>query len=189
MFIQTEDTPNPNSMKFNPGEQVNPGEPLYCASVRESTRSPLAVTLFTIPEVESVFLGSDFITVTKKNDADWNLLKPEILTIIMDFFVSGKVILHEKAESSSDVTEDIEDGEYSAIVEQIKELIEQQVRPAVAQDGGDIIFRSFENGVVKLKLQGACSGCPSSTITLKNGIENMLKHYIPEVISVEAADE
>lgn len=183
MFIQTEDTPNPNSIKFIPGKDVSPDKPMNFKSSKECAESPLAEHLFTIKHVDGVFLGKDFVTITKEPSADWGLIKSEILLSLMDFFSSGKtVLLKSKIDTSSTNT-----AEDSKIVAEIKEIIEHKVRPAVAQDGGDIIFHSFENGIVKLELHGACSGCPSSTVTLKNGIENMLKHYVPEVDSVEAA--
>lgn len=182
MFIQTEETPNPQTLKFIPdGEKVLGDKTAQFNSQKQAaTKSPLAMQLFAIKGVSSIFFGSDFITITKIDDLDWDKLKPEITGVIMDFFVSGKEIMFEKAES-----EKKSDEEDSDVVKQIKELIEIKVRPAVAMDGGDIIFHSFEDGVVFLELHGACSGCPSSTITLKNGIENMLKHYVPEVEAVE----
>ena len=188
MFIQTEETPNPNSIKFVPGEVVlgDTTDPVHFSSVRDAYYSPLATSLFTVPEVSAVFLGSDFITITKGDDSNWEIIKPEILTIIMDHFVSDRSVIDTSVKL--DVNKE-HVGYDSEIVEQIKELIETQVRPAVAQDGGDIVFVDFVNGVVKLKLRGACSGCPSASITLKNGIENMLKHYIPEVLSVESVDD
>lgn len=182
MFIQTENTPNPNSIKFLPGKDVCPEKPMNFKSEEESTDSPLAQILFKIKHVDSVFFGKDFVTITKEESADWGKMKSEILLSLMDFFSSGNSVFTKKKETSSTPQED------SKIVAEIKEIIEQKVRPAVAQDGGDIIFHSFEDGIVKLELHGACSGCPSSTITLKNGIENMLKHYVPEVESVEAVD-
>ena len=143
----------------------------------------MALQLLEISGIDGVFFGRDFITVTKNEKTEWPKIKTEILATIMDFYVSGKPIMFEqKSENSSEADED------SDIVKQIKELIEIKVRPAVAMDGGDIIFHSFEDGIVKLQLKGSCSGCPSSTITLKNGIENMLKHYVPEVVSVEQVD-
>lgn len=181
MFIQTEDTPNPNSIKFLPGKDVCPEEPMNFKSKEESGDSPLAQLLFDIKHVSSVFFGKDFVTITKEESADWGKMKSEILLSLMDFFSSNNSVLTKKKEASS--TE-----EDSKIVSEIKEIIEHKVRPAVAQDGGDIIFHSFKDGIVKLELHGACSGCPSSTVTLKNGIENMLKHYVPEVESVEAVD-
>lgn len=187
MFIQTATTPNPQTLKFLPGQTVLGEGTAQFNNEEEAGRSPLASELFKIEEVEAVFFGSDFISVTKKEDASWDLLKPHILTTVMDHFVAGKPVMAEdtKAESPKDSGEND-----SELVQQIKELIETRVRPAVAMDGGDIIFRGFDekDGVVQLELHGACSGCPSSTITLKQGIENMLKHYVPEVSSVEAVE-
>jgi len=180
MFIQTETTPNPHSLKFIPGITVLEGAPIHFASVREAANSPLAQALFTIPEVSSVFLGSDFITISKDPASEWHIIKPDILSVIMEHFVAKRPVLLNKAAEKTDSSED------SEIVQQIKELLDTHIRPAVAQDGGDIVYRGFEDGIVKLALRGSCSGCPSSSMTLKNGIENMLKHYVPEVIGVEA---
>lgn len=187
MYIQTEDTPNPNALKFLPGEKVMPSGTIYVDHASDAARSPLAELLFKIGHVEAVFLGADFITVTKAAEAKWEILKPMILMEIMDFYVQGKSVLptagtKEKAAAVAEYDEN------DPLIKQILELIEHRVRPAVAQDGGDIIFRSFDaaTGAVTLELHGACSGCPSSTATLKDGIENMLKHYVPEVTSVEA---
>jgi Fe-S cluster biogenesis protein NfuA len=180
MFIQTEPTPNPLTLKFIPGVTVLESGTAFFTRKEDAEVSPLAATLFDIEGVTGVFLGSDFITITKDEASHWEALKPILLTTIMDHFVAGKpVILSTQKEAASDEND-------SDIVKQIKELIETRVRPAVAQDGGDIIYRGFEDGIVKLELHGSCSGCPSSTITLKNGIENMLKHYVPEVVAVEA---
>jgi Fe-S cluster biogenesis protein NfuA len=187
MYIQTEETPNPNALKFLPGEQVMPSGTIYVDHIDDAARSPLAEVLFKIGHVQAVFLGSDFITVTKATEAKWEILKPMILTEIMDFYIQGKSVLP----AASGEIKEAAAAEYDAndpLIKQIVEIIEQRVRPAVAQDGGDIIFRSFDanSGLVTLELHGACSGCPSSTATLKDGIENMLKHYVPEVTSVEA---
>ncbi len=183
MFIQTQETPNPETLKFIPsGETVLGNETAEFKNQKSAaTKSPLALQLLEILGVESVFFGSDFITITKGAKSSWQEIKSEILATIMDFYVSGKPIMFEQKTSENSP----ENSQDSEIVKQIKELIEIKVRPAVAMDGGDIIFDSFEDGIVKLQLKGSCSGCPSSTITLKNGIENMLKHYIPEVLSVE----
>ena len=181
MFIQTEATPNPSTLKFLPGQDVLGDKTANFTKAEDAESSPLAKVLFEIDNVDSVFLGSDFISVTKSENSGWDLLKTEILTTIMEHFVSGKPVLIEDGQK----VEEAPAEEDSEIVSQIKELIETRVRPSVAQDGGDIIFHGFENGVVKLEMHGACAGCPSSTITLKNGIENMLKHYVPEVESVE----
>lgn len=186
MYIQTEETPNPNALKFLPGEQVMPSGTLYIDHKEDAKRSPLTEILFKIEYVRAVFLGDDFITVTKDPESKWEILKPMILTEIMDFYVQGKSVLP-TAEDKKEPAK-IEYDENDPLVKQIVELIETRVRPAVAQDGGDIIFRGFnqDSGLVTLELHGACSGCPSSTATLKDGIENMLKHYVPEVQSVEA---
>ncbi|MDA0781708.1 MAG: NifU family protein [Rickettsiales bacterium] len=184
MFIQTETTPNPATLKFIPGESVLGSSTANFNSKEEAVRSPLATALFDINGIEAVFLGSDFISVTKNQDNDWSHLKTEVLTTIMEHYVAGKPVMSgDGSKASAESNEDDDE-----IVKQIKELIETRVRPSVAQDGGDIIFHGFENGIVKLEMHGACSGCPSSTITLKNGIENMLKHYVPEVESVEAIE-
>jgi len=184
MFIQTESTPNPATLKFLPGREVmGEGAVADFPSAEQAARSPLAKTLFTIPEVSRVFFGSDFISVTKR-DGDWKHLKPAILGAVMEHFTQGLPLL----EGAAEETEESYSDEDSEVVEQIKELIETRVRPAVAQDGGDIIFKGFDgsSGVVSLQLQGSCAGCPSSTMTLKNGIENMLRHYVPEVTAVES---
>ena len=186
MFIQTESTPNPATLKFLPGRDVmGEGRVADFPSPESADRSPLAKALFTVPEVARVFFGADFISVTKR-DGDWKHLKPAILGAVMEHFTQGLPLFEGGAqEEESEEQYSEEDGE---VVEQIKELIETRVRPAVAADGGDIIFRGFDgqSGVVSLHLQGSCAGCPSSTITLKNGIENMLRHYVPEVTAVEA---
>lgn len=186
MFIQTEETPNPASLKFIPDGQIvlEKGVVEFKNQKQAATKSPLALQLFEIKGVESMLFGHDFITVTKSANVEWQNIKTEILATIMDFYVSGKPVMYEqKAEEQTSNEED------SEIVKQIKELIEIKVRPAVAMDGGDIIYRNFEEGIVYLELKGSCSGCPSSTITLKSGIENMLKHYIPEVLGVEQVSE
>lgn len=193
MFIQTEDTPNPQSMKFLPGQPVL-GEGalgMDFPTVESAESSPLAQLLFETDGVMGVYLGADFITVTKAEAVEWMHIKPALLGAIADFMVSGLPVLKEGAEAHSGKPatplEDYE-AEDREVVEQIIELIETRVRPAVAADGGDIVFKHFEprTGIVFLAMQGACSGCPSSTMTLKAGIENMLKHYVPEVASVEA---
>ncbi len=181
MFIQTEQTPNPASLKFLPGRPVLPAGTANFPSRESADRSPLAVRLFEIDGVTGVFLGNDFITVSKGEDRDWYLLKPSILGVIMEHFTAGRAVI---AEGTGEAEEaEVEDDE---IVAQIKELLDTRIRPAVAQDGGDIIFQGFDSGVVYLHLQGSCAGCPSSTMTLKAGIENMLRHYIPEVVEVRA---
>lgn len=184
MFIQTESTPNPATLKFLPGRDVmGEGGVADFPDASSAGRSPLAKALFSIPDVSRVFFGADFISVTKR-DGDWKHLKPAILGAVMEHFTAGLPLL----EGSADETEESYADEDSDIVVQIKELIETRVRPAVAQDGGDIIFKGFDgaSGVVSLHLQGSCAGCPSSSMTLKNGIENMLRHYVPEVTAVEA---
>jgi Fe-S cluster biogenesis protein NfuA len=184
MFIQTEETPNPATLKFIPSDQVIISKETieFKNQKQAATKSPLALQLFEIAGVEAIFFSQDFITITKSEKFEWSKIKTEISSTILDFFISNKPIMFEYD------SEKIDDSQDSEIVKQIKELIEIKVRPAVAMDGGDIIFHSFEEGIVKLQLKGSCSGCPSSTITLKNGIENMLKHYIPEVESVEQID-
>lgn len=182
MFIQTEATPNPLTLKFLPGREVLAEGTVFYTSAEGAKDSPLAVSLFQTDGVAAVFLSGDFISVTKTQAADWETLKPLLLTVILDHFTAGKPVM-QKAEAKPTETSGAEDTELEA---QIRELIDTRVRPAVAQDGGDIIFKSFEEGVVKLELHGACQGCPSSSATLKQGIENMLKHYVPEVVAVEA---
>lgn len=183
MFIQTEATPNPATLKFLPGQQVMGSDTANFPDREAAARSPLAERLFQIEGVTGVFLGSDFVTVTKSDDKEWHLIKPAILGVVMEHFTAGRPIVLESQVEDDDAADYGEDGE---VVAQIKELIDTRVRPAVAQDGGDIVFEGFENGVVFLHMQGACSGCPSSTATLKMGIENMLRHYIPEVVEVRA---
>lgn len=192
MFIQTEVTPNPTTLKFIPDGEIvlESGTAEFKNQKQAATASPLALQLFAIFGVQSIFFGRDFITITKKDDAQWDKMKAEIMPTIMDFYVSKKPIMFEKADDKKGEDNSADDSANdSDIVKQIKELIEIKVRPAVAMDGGDIVFHSFEDGIVKLELKGACSGCPSSTITLKNGIEGMLKHYIPEVVSVEQIED
>ena len=193
MFIQTEETPNPATLKFIPDGHVvlKNGTAEFKNQKQAESKSPLALQLFTITGVEAVFFGHDFITITKSGNAVWKYLTSEIQAVIMDFFLTGKEPMCENKENenSNEANKNLPEEGDSEIVKQIKELIEIKVRPAVAMDGGDIIFHSFENGVVYLMLKGSCSGCPSSTVTLKSGIENMLKHYIPEVESVEQVSE
>lgn len=188
MFIQTQDTPNPETLKFIPGIQILPeGTMSFNKANADYSVSPLVEILMQYEGVKGVFLAQDFLTVTKEPSYSWETLKVLLLSSIMDYIVAGYPIIleHDKKIVSNSQSEKIEDSE---IVQQIKELIETRVRPAVAQDGGDIVFHNFENGVVYLELHGSCSGCPSSIVTLKQGIENMLKHYIPEVESVEAVN-
>jgi Fe-S cluster biogenesis protein NfuA len=181
MFIQTEQTPNPATLKFLPGRAVMEQGTADFPSADAAHRSPLAERLFAVEGVQGIFLGADFITVTKSDDRDWQILKPMILGSIMEHYTSGAAVVNEGAQKD-------EAGEDSEIVVQIKELLETRVRPAVAQDGGDIVFRSYEDGIVYLQMQGSCSGCPSSSATLKIGIENLLKHYIPEIREVRPAE-
>ncbi len=184
MFIQTEQTPNPATLKFIPGETVLTDGTADFKTAASAERSPLAGRLFQVTGISGVFLGSDFITVTKLDDEDWQVLKPQILGIIMEHYTSGRPMLVEAADGAE------EDGEEDdEIVAQIKELLDTRVRPAVAQDGGDITFEKFEDGVVYLHMQGSCAGCPSSTATLKHGIENMLRYYVPEVEEVRPAGQ
>jgi Fe-S cluster biogenesis protein NfuA len=181
MFIQTEQTPNPATLKFLPGRIVMASGTADFPTADSAKRSPLAERLFGVAGVAGVFLGADFVTVTKAADQDWHVLKPAILGVIMEHFTAGRPVIDEhelEAESAEDDDE---------VVAQIRDLIETRVRPAVAQDGGDITFQRFEDGVVYLHMRGACAGCPSSTATLKAGIENMLRHYVPEVIEVRAS--
>ncbi|MBL8671641.1 MAG: NifU family protein [Alphaproteobacteria bacterium] len=178
MFIQTEETPNPATLKFLPGRAVMDAGTADFQDAERAGRSPLAERLFKVDGVRGVFLGSDFITVSKVEAKEWHLMKPAILGVIMEHFTSGQPVIAATAGAVESA------GEDSEIVQQIKELIDTRVRPAVAQDGGDIVFDRFEDGVVYLHMQGSCSGCPSSTATLKMGIENMLRHYIPEVAEV-----
>jgi Fe-S cluster biogenesis protein NfuA len=183
MFIQTEPTPNPLTMKFIPGVPVLESGTKFYTGLESAKESPLARALFEAGDVEAVFFGSDFITITKNEKSHWEAMRPILLSVILDHFTAGKPVIVSGATAIS--TTNAEDSE---LVKQIKELIDTRVRPAVAQDGGDIIFRGFEDGIVQLELHGSCSGCPSSTVTLKNGIENMLKHYVPEVVAVEAVN-
>ena len=178
MFIQTEPTPNPATLKFLPGRAVMDSGTANFTEAAAAKTSPLAERLFALEGVTGVYLGADFITVSKAADLDWLGLKPVVLAAIMDHFTSGQPVM------TGAPAEDTAGEEDDEVVAQIKELLETRVRPAVAQDGGDIIFHSFEDGVVYLHMQGSCSGCPSSTATLKAGIENMLRHYIPEVRAV-----
>ena len=184
MFIQTEQTPNPATLKFIPGQAVLADGTVDFRSADEAAgKSPLAERLFRIDDVSGVFLGADFISVTKSDAAEWPLLKPAILGVIMEHFTAGNAIMTEGASNEAEEDYNEEDAE---VVSQIKELLETRVRPVVAQDGGDIVFHGFQRGVVLLQMRGACGNCPSSTMTLKNGIENMLRHYVPEVTEVRA---
>ena len=177
MFIQTETTPNPATLKFIPGRAVMAEGTANFPTADSAARSPLARRLFGLAGVTGVFLGADFITVAKADEAEWLALKPQVLGAIMQHFTAGEPIVLDAPKAAVEEESD-------EIVAQIKELLETRVRPAVAQDGGDIIFDHYADGVVYLHMQGSCSGCPSSTATLKAGIENMLRHYIPEVTEV-----
>lgn len=185
MFIQTESTPNPASLKFIPGQLILTSGTADYRSAADAVASPLAQRLFAIDGVNGVFLGYDFITVTRTDEAEWVVLKPLILGAIMEHLTSDAPVSQETGIQDNDNEESF-DPKDAELVAQIKDLIDTRVRPAVARDGGDIVFRAFRDGVVYLHMQGSCSGCPSSTITLKNGIENMLRHFIPEVEAVEA---
>jgi Fe-S cluster biogenesis protein NfuA len=181
MFIQTESTPNPATLKFLPGQTVLDAGTADFPNADTAGKSPLAMRLFAVDGVTGVFFGTDFVTITKADGTDWDVIKPSLLGAIMEHFQSGQPVM-EGDNSASGHAE--HSGEDSEIVSQIKELLDTRVRPAVAQDGGDIVFHGFERGVVYLHMQGACAGCPSSTLTLKMGIENLLRHYIPEVVEV-----
>ncbi|MBA5726049.1 NifU family protein [Bombella favorum] len=187
MMIETEDTPNPATLKFLPGRDVTGGRPPvdFAEAGVVAGRSALADALFSMADVKRVFLGSDFVSVTKDDGADWDALRPQILVALTDFFKSGKPVLAENiAAPEADIF-----PEDSEVVARVKELLDTRVRPAVASDGGDIVFRGYREGVVYLSMQGACSGCPSSRATLRHGVENMLRHYIPEVTAVEPVEE
>ena len=181
MFVQTEITPNPLTLKFIPGRIVMDDGTLFFKNIEEAKDSPFAKKLFNIEGIEGVFFGSDFITITKKQEVNWDTLKPLVLGVISDFYSSNEKII-KKSESNQNQKKEL--SKDTDIVKKIKELIETRVRPAVAMDGGDIVFDSFKKGIVYLHMQGSCAGCPSSTANLKSGIENMLKHYIPEVKEV-----
>jgi Fe-S cluster biogenesis protein NfuA len=181
MLIQTEATPNPATLKFLPGKPVVSGPPRNYGSKEEAEASPLALKLFDVEGVEGVFLGPDFISVTKAEDADWAMLKPAILGVIMEHYLSGEPIV----EGDAEATQEFYDEADAEIVARIKEVLDTRVRPAVAQDGGDITFEGFKDGIVYLRMQGACSGCPSATATLKQGVENLLRHFVPQVQEVQ----
>jgi len=183
MFIQTESTPNPATLKFLPGQTVLEAGTADFPAREAAGRSPLARRIFEVPGVAGVFLGTDFVTVTKSAETEWDHVKPAILGAIMEHYQSGAAAIEGQQPEGSGHA-DHEDGPDAVIVGQIKELLDTRVRPAVAQDGGDITFHGFDRGIVYLHMQGACAGCPSSTLTLKMGIENLLRHYIPEVLEV-----
>ncbi|QLC26891.1 NifU family protein [Parasphingopyxis algicola] len=188
MLIETETTPNPATLKFLPGQQVMPTGTRDFAAPEEADASPLAEALFNLGDVTGVFYGYDFVSVTAAQGVDWAGLKPDVLSVLLDHFASGAPLF--KAGSAAEISVPDEalddDPEDAEIVAQIRELIDTRVRPAVARDGGDIVYRGFQQGKVFLQMQGACSGCPSSTATLKQGIEQLLKHYVPEVTEVRA---
>ena len=192
MFIETETTPNPATLKFLPGRKVMGTGTRDFATPEDAAASPLAEALFDTGEVTGVFFGTDFVSVTAAPGADWSALKPQVVAVLLDHFISEAPLfagpdatgLSVPAEDDGDMGDDPADAD---VVEQIKELLETRIRPAVAGDGGDIRYRGFREGVVYLQMQGACSGCPSSTATLKHGIEGLLKHYVPEVTEVRAA--
>ena len=182
MFIQTESTPNPATLKFLPGQTVLEAGSADFPTADTAGKSPLATRIFAVEGVTGVFFGTDFVTVTKGDGVEWDHIKPAILGAIMEHFQSGQPVIEGEADAASGHAE--HDGPDGEIVTQIKELLDTRVRPAVAQDGGDIVFHGFDRGVVYLHMQGACAGCPSSTLTLKMGIEHLLRHYIPEVLEV-----
>jgi len=181
MFIQTEPTPNPATLKFLPGRTVLAKGVAEFVDAEAARISPLASRIFAVDGVRGVYLGADFVSVTKQEGVEWHELKPAVLGALMEHYLSGDPVLAEGAEGEVEET-----ASDDPVVAQIKELIETRVRPAVARDGGDIVFRGFERGVVYLQMRGACSGCPSSTMTLKAGIENLLRYYVPDVIEVRA---
>lgn len=184
MFIQTENTPNPATVKFLPGRKVMGTGVHEFANATEGAASPLAERIFAIQGVQSVFFGVDFVSVTKNDMVDWSAIKAPILAAVMQHFTTGEPLFRDgQGETASN------DDLLDEISKQIKELIDKRVRPAVAMDGGDIVFDKFEQGIVYLKMRGACSGCPSSTVTLKNGVETMLRHYVPEVLEVRQTME
>jgi Fe-S cluster biogenesis protein NfuA len=180
MFIETETTPNPSTLKFLPGRSVMAQGTANFADADAATRSPLALRLFALDGVTQVFFGADFVSVSKADEASWSELKPAVLGALVEHFTSAEPLLTGAEAPAAEAEEEDE------IVAQIKDLLETRVRPAVAQDGGDIIFEAYTDGIVYLQMHGSCSGCPSSTATLKAGIENMLRHYIPEVVEVRA---
>lgn len=188
MLIQTEPTPNPATLKFLPGQTVMTAGTRDFATPEEAEASPLAEAIYSTGDVENVFFGRDFVSVTAAPGVEWRELKPQVLAVLLDHFASGAPLFKPGSAAGIAVPspEISDEGEDAEVVAQIKELIETRVRPAVANDGGDIVYRGFQKGTVYLALHGACSGCPSSTMTLKQGIESLLKHYVPEVETVEA---
>lgn len=190
MFIQTESTPNPQTLKFLPGRAVLGAGGREFTTPEAAAASPLAAAVFAVDGVKRVYLGPDFITATKDEAIEWAHLKPHVLAAIMEHYVAGRPMLVEGAVEPGAEDARVYEGEAAEIVAQLRELIETRIRPAVARDGGDVLFHSWdhEEGVVRLTMRGACAGCPSSAMTLKQGIENMLRHYVPEVVAVEQAD-
>jgi Fe-S cluster biogenesis protein NfuA len=189
MLIQTETTPNPATLKFMPGRKVMDAGTRDFATPEDAEASPLAEAIFSTGEVSGVFFGRDFVSVTAGPGVEWRALKPQVLEVLLDHFASEAPLFHPGNASGIHVAAETpadDDPADAEIIAQIRELIDTRVRPAVAQDGGDIVYRGFRGGTVFLALHGACSGCPSSTMTLKNGIESLLKHYVPEVEAVEA---
>lgn len=191
MFIETETTPNPATLKFLPGQLVMAAGSREFTDEDEAEASPLAQALFSLGDVSGVFFGRDFISVTAGEGVDWSALKPQVVTVLLDHFISGAPLFQAGSAAGIAVPaedEDLGDDPADAdIVDQIKDLLETRIRPAVANDGGDVLYRGYREGVVYLKMQGACSGCPSSSATLKNGIESLIKYYVPEVTEVRAA--
>ena len=191
MFIETELTPNPATIKFLPGEPVMPSGTRDFPDEESAAASPLASALFDLGDVTGVFYGRDFVSVTAGPGSDWSQLKPQVVALLLDHFITGMPLFTGPDASGIAVPADddlfADDPADAEVIDQIKELIEVRVRPAVANDGGDIVYRGFRDGVVYLTMQGACAGCPSSSATLKNGIESLLKHYVPEVHEVRAA--
>ncbi len=186
MLIQTEETPNPNALKFFPGSNVSSAGPIFFKTLEETLhKSQLASKIFNIGNVSAVFYASNFITVTKTDNVKWKILKPKILVVIMDHLTAGLPVF----DDIQSILKDIDTDKMSDVEKQIVKIIETRVRPSVAMDGGDIVYQGFENGIVYLQLRGACSGCPSSSITLKNGIESMLQHFVPGVKAVEAVEK
>jgi Fe-S cluster biogenesis protein NfuA len=188
MLIETETTPNPATLKFMPGKQVMPSGTRDFATPEEAEASPLAEALFDLGDVTGVFFGRDFISVTAAPGVEWQQLKPDVLEILLDHFTAAMPLFRPASAAGISVPSDVptDDPADADIIEQIKDLIETRVRPAVANDGGDIVYRGFDKGKVFLQMQGACAGCPSSSATLKQGIESLLKHYVPEVTEVRA---
>jgi Fe-S cluster biogenesis protein NfuA len=189
MFIETEPTPNPATVKFLPGQVVMPTGTRDFAETAEAETSPLAAALFSLGDVAGVFFGRDFISVTAADADGWRALKPRVLAVLLDHFASGAPLFDAHASAASVAIDEtiVDNPEDADIIAQIKELIETRVRPAVARDGGDILYRAFDRGIVYLDMHGACSGCPSSSATLKHGVETLLKHYVPEVTEVRAS--